>query len=315
MTVPVALLIYNRPDHTRRVLERVADYKPRRLLVVADGPKAERDIEACMAARAVIDHVTWDCEILTNYSDVNLGCKVRVSSGLDWVFSLCEEAIILEDDCVPNASFFPFCEQLLDRYGHDDRVMTISGCNLQGGHVRGDGSYYFSRYPTCWGWASWRRAWEHYDVSMDAWTVLRDSPWLGGLVDSEAEVSYWRDIFDQTARGEVDTWDYQWVFACWSKGSMAVVPNVNLVSNVGFGDRATHTIDPFSPLARLPTIDVVFPLEHPSKVRSDVGADDWIFRTGFSPANSRNERGLRRFDPRAVAAKIISTVVRGGAMP
>jgi hypothetical protein len=159
VNTPIAFFIFNRPDTTARVFEAIRQAQPSKLLVVADGPRSTRpgEAEKCAATRAIIDQVDWECEVLTNYSDVNLGCRHRVSSGLDWVFEQVEEAIILEDDCLPHPTFFRFCEELLEWYRHDHRIVAISGDNFQNGHQSGEFSYYFSRYVHIWGWATWRR--------------------------------------------------------------------------------------------------------------------------------------------------------------
>ena len=141
LNTPVAFLIFNRPETTHRVFAEIARARPRRLLIVADGPRSEADADKCRAARAVIERVDWQCDILTNYSDINLGCKRRISSGLSWVFEQCEEAIVLEDDCLPDPTFFRFCAELLDKYRNDQRIMMISGNNFQSGYVRGTSSY------------------------------------------------------------------------------------------------------------------------------------------------------------------------------
>src|SRR5579871_4386735 len=165
LTTPVALIVFNRPDTTRQVFQEIRRVRPPVLLVVADGPRRDHpeDEQLCRETRAVAEEVDWPCQVLTEYSDVNLGCRHRPASGLDWVFSQVEEAIILEDDCVPHPSFFRFCSELLSRYRDDARIGTIAGTNVQGGRKRGGASYYFSKYPTIWGWASWRRAWALYD--------------------------------------------------------------------------------------------------------------------------------------------------------
>src|SRR5687767_13684909 len=163
---PVALLVFNRPQATARVFEAVARARPPRLLVVADGPRADRpdDGELCHQTRAIIERVDWPCEVMKDYSDTNLGCRKRVSSGLDWVFSNVADAIILEDDCLPEPSFFPFCEELLERYRDDERVAMIRAGNFLEGRRVASTSYYFSRWFHIWGWATWARAWKHNDV-------------------------------------------------------------------------------------------------------------------------------------------------------
>ena len=271
---PVAFIIFNRPETTQRVFAEIAKVRPRRLLVVGDGPRPSKAGEAERVAqtRAVIEQVDWDCDVVTDYAIENLGCKTRVSSGIDWVFGQTERAIVLEDDCVPSPSFFWYCEELLERYAKDERVFSISGDNFLGKrHPRHD-SYYFSKYPHPWGWASWRRAWENYDVTMSAWPALRASGWLDRQFDTENERRYWSRTFDAVHAGNIDTWDYQMFFAAWRTESLNTVPAVNLISNIGFGVDATHTKYRETG-ADMATGLLEFPLRHPSAVGRDVSAD------------------------------------------
>jgi hypothetical protein len=279
----VAFLIFNRPETTARVFAEIARARPPRLLVVADGPRAGRpgEAELCRATRAVVERVDWDCEVLTNFAETNLGCQARVSSGLNWVFEQVEEAVILEDDCLPHPSFFPFCDELLERYRDDERVMAVSGDNFQFGRARTPHSYYFSRYPHIWGWASWRRAWRHYDIEMKAWPALRETDWLRSLTSNREEARYWRKIFDLVWSGEKSTWDYQWVFTCWARGGLTALPEVNLISNIGWGAAATHTSAGVSPLGDIPTAEMKFPLRHPERVERNDAADRYTFMRVF----------------------------------
>ena len=180
----------------------------------ARGP-ATPDGANCIATRAIVEQVNWPCDVLKNYFDINLGCSERVSSGIDWVFSQVEEAIILEDDCLPNQSFFPFCEDMLCRYRSDNRIMHISGNNFQQGQRRSPYSYYFSRIAHIWGWATWRRAWEKYDVDMKAWPEVRSARLIESLFSKPAQVTFWDRTINQVYQGHVNTWDAQWVFANW----------------------------------------------------------------------------------------------------
>lgn len=277
LNTPVAFLIFNRPDETRQVFAEIARARPRRLLVVADGPRRTEEAALCAETRAIVERVDWDCELLTNFSDVNLGCRRRVSSGLSWVFEQCEEAIVLEDDCLPHPSFFPFCEELLARYRDDERVSMICGNNFQRGRRRSAYSYYFSRHVTVWGWASWRRVWRHYDVEMRLWPELRETSWLRSLLVNPAAVEYWRETFDRTHAGEIDTWDYQLFFSWWAQNSLAITPEVNLISNIGFGPGATHTKDVLNTMAALPAEEIPLPLEHPPYLFLDREADHFAF--------------------------------------
>ena len=275
LTTPVAFIIFNRLDTTRRVFAEIAKARPSKLLVIADGPRANRlgEAEKCAQTRAVIDGVDWDCEVLTHFSEVNLGCKRRVSSGIDWVFEQVEEAIILEDDCLPDPTFFRFCQELLERYRHDQRIGLISGDNFQFGNRRSDDSYYFSKYVHIWGWASWRDRWVNsYDVAMAKWPGIRDGAWLTDMVGNAREATYWTKILERVHRGEIDTWDYQWVFANWVEGRMTILPAVNMISNIGFDGNATHTTG-VSELANLARYSLSFPLTHPLGVFRNTQAD------------------------------------------
>lgn len=287
---PVAFIIFNRPDLTELVFQAIRQAQPKKLLVIADGPRADRPSEAekCAAARVVIKQVDWDCEVLTNYSDTNLGCKRRVSSGIDWVFSQVEEAIILEDDCLPASSFFDFCQTLLAKYRHDERVMMISGDNFQPKDRQFEDSYYFSKYIHIWGWATWRRAWQHYDVKMASWKKFRDRRLLNAICHYPGEVEYWTENFNNTANGIIDTWDYQWVYACWQQNGMSVTPAVNLISNLGFCDDATHTSGQ-SPLSNMPR-GSIGDIKHPLFVTNNTEADAYAFKYVFNGRALRFEK-------------------------
>ena len=284
MKTPVAFIIFNRPDTTKRVFDAIRQAKPPKLFVIADGPRADRSGEAekCAAARSIIDGVDWECEVLTNYSDVNLGCKVRVSSGLDWVFSEVEESIILEDDCLPHSTFFPFCEELLDYYRNDQRIMVVSGCNFQFGSNHNDYSYYFSHYAHIWGWASWRRVWQNYDVDMKLWKEIRDCGLLKSVLKETKLLKHWNKIFQDTYNGLVDTWDYQLAFTLWSQNGLTILSNSNLVSNIGFREDATHTTKENSNVANIPTEAVDFPLKHPSFMMRNIQADEYTEKLFFN---------------------------------
>ena len=276
MKTPVALIIFNRTDTTEKVFAAIRQAQPPKLFVIADGPRHNKIGEAqkCAATRAIIDRVDWECEVITNYSDVNLGCKYRPSSGIDWVFTQVEEAIILEDDCLPEPTFFTFCEEMLARYKSDTRIMAIAGSNYQFGRMRTTDSYYFSRYPHCWGWATWRRAWQYFDIDMRLWASVRDGNWLRDILNDDAEVKIWQKTFQGVYDRTIDTaWDYQWTFACWIQSGLTILPNVNLISNIGFGVGATHTNDPSNKLANMSVEAIDIPLQHPQFVVRDSAAD------------------------------------------
>lgn len=298
LQTPVAFIIFNRPAVTERVFAAIAEARPPHLLVIADGPRTDRPQEAraCAATRAIIDRVDWECQVSTDYSTSNLGCRRRVASGLDWVFDMVPEAIILEDDCLPDLSFFRFCEELLHRHRDDERVAQVAGANFQFGRRRTADSYYFSLYPHIWGWASWRRAWRHFDVDIRRWPRLRDDDWLlRSLFGDPKQARYWRRIFDKVAAGDSDSWAYPWTFACWSRGALTALPDVNLISNIGFGRSSTHT-QVRSPLADLPVEAMRFPLRHPPTVTRHVTADTFTASRVYKPLLPRLLEKARR-DP------------------
>jgi hypothetical protein len=275
LTTPIAFIVFNRPDTTAKVFEAIRQAQPPKLLIIADGARPDRigEAEKCQQVREICDRIDWDCEVLRNYSDPNLGCKKRVSSGLDWVFQQVEAAIILEDDCLPDPTFFPFCQELLEKYRDDQRVMFIGGTNYQFGKKRSDYSYYFSRYNHVWGWASWRRAWQHYDVEMNLLPTIKSGNWLKDILNSDRAVKHWENTFETVYQNQLNTWDLQWTFACWLQSGLSIIPNVNLVSNIGFGIDATHTNAMNHPLANMVTAALELPLTHPPFLIRDANAD------------------------------------------
>lgn len=241
LKIPVVFLIFNRPDTTERVLSEISRARPPKLLVVADGPREGRpgEAERCAATRAVIRRVDWDCEVITNYASENMGCRRRVSSGLDWAFDRVEEAILLEDDCLPHPSFFPYCEELLARYRNDDRIMMISGMNYFLDRMTIAESYFFARYCAVWGWATWARAWKKYEAFMREWGKLREGDVLKAYFAKKGMRRYLSRMFDEAYYGRLDTWAFPWMAACLLNNGLSIIPRVNLVSNIGIV--GTHT--------------------------------------------------------------------------
>ena len=281
METPIAFIIFNRPKETKVVFDAIAKIKPKKLFIIADGPSND-------ATRAIVEKIDWDCDVQRNYSEVNLGCRNRVSSGLDWVFSMVDRAIILEDDCVPDPSFFDFCTELLEKYKDDTRVMHIGG-NYFG--KKKNQSYYFSKIPHIWGWATWKRAWKLYDVDIQKWPGLKKSSALKPLFKNPAAYEYWSTIWDQYERHGIDSWDGQWFFACLSHHGLAINPYVNLVQNIGFSASATHT-KVANEFANVPAQPMHFPLTHPAVVADDA-ADNVVFRNNFGIDKKLKYRLLR----------------------
>jgi hypothetical protein len=244
---PILVIAFNRPDHLTQLVDRLRRTRPGRVYVAIDGPRPDRpaDAELVQRTRDAVGAIDWPCEVRTLFQDGNLGCGVGVSTAISWFLGHEERGIILEDDILPRDSFFPFCSELLDRYQDDDRVLAISGCNFVPPEaVSAAGPYRFSRVPHIWGWATWRRAWGLHDLDISDWRerLPRRGLWAASG-RSPAAYLYWKAHFDLMARGAVDTWDYQLVFAGFANGALTATANVNLVDNVGFGVDATHTPD------------------------------------------------------------------------
>jgi hypothetical protein len=270
--LPVVVIVFNRPDCTSRVLEALARFKPDPLFVVGDGPRPGRpeDVENVRKVRRLFERLPWRCDMIQSMSDENMGCRRRVSSGLDWVFGQVEQAVILEDDIVPGESFLPFCEELLARYRDDARVGSISATDFAAGQHRFHASYAFSRYNLFWGWATWRRAWRAYDDSLGGMTSgdargLEEV--LGRTFSRWRERVYWRAVLRKVAAEQIDSWGYRWLFSCWKAGMLGVQPAGSLVTNIGTGADATHTRSGIYGIKGV--VPMRFPLVHPASVAAD----------------------------------------------
>ncbi len=273
--VPIVLLIFNRPDHTRQTFAQVQALKPAKLYIVADGPRTEAEAERCQQVREIAAQIDWPCEVKHNYAEQNMGLKARISSGLNWVFKQEERAIILEDDCVPDPSFFPFCAAMLDRYADNAQVMHISGDNF-GYAPRGEASYYFSHYVHVWGWATWRRAWQHFDLDLTFWRDPAQRQVALSRLKMRPMRSYFSRIFQKCYDGEIKTWDYPWMASCLLHNGLCVMPRHNLVTNIGAGEDSTNTRNTRTFFAGRPLHTMPFPLNHPASVALDDRGDRHI---------------------------------------
>jgi hypothetical protein len=277
MSAPVVLFLYNRPASTARVLAAIRRARPDRLVVVADGPRSAADAEACHAARRAVAEIDWPCRVERIYSDENLGCGRRLSSGLDAVFELHETAIILEDDCLPTDSFFPFCRELLERFRDEPRVMTISGFNALGEYPETNDSYLFARMAVVWGWASWRRAWRLYDVRAARAHDADAGDRLRAVIGDPALAEHLLTRALETVAGRHDTWDYQWMFCQMLADGLTVLPRRSLIRNIGFDDRATHTRKRTLVAAVQESFELEAPLRHPQAMTPDPHYDRAFF--------------------------------------
>lgn len=314
---PIAYIVFNRPRHTERSFAALRTQCPTKLFIIADGPRPGHptDAERCAEVRTIVGQVDWPCEVHHNYAETNLGLKRRVSSGLDWVFGQVECAIVLEDDCVPHPDFFTFCDALLERYANDARVWVVTGNNFQNGRQRGNAAYYFSKYNHCWGWATWRRAWSQYNGGLSFWPNWKNSTdWLEKIPDA-VERCYWNAIFDRVHLGEVDSWAYPWTASVWHHDGLTATPNVNLVTNIGTGPDATHTVTgndqegiPVQPLGIL---------THPARVEKDRDADRYVFGHTFGGIEQRWYRQILKLPWRladrirlAITTRLFTSIVR-----
>jgi len=279
---PIVFIIFRRPDTTQRVFDEIAKVKPKQLYVIADGPRTPEDIPRVEATRSIIDQVDWECRVHKKIADENLGLRHGISSGLNWVFEQVEEAIIVEDDCLPHPTFFQYCEDLLNYYRDDERVMHISGDNFGYKRARGvNDSYFFSRYAYIWGWATWRRAWEKYDVNMLDWEI--NSKDILGKLERPMDRVFWEKHWQNTYEAKNRTWSYQWLYTCIKHDGLCVTPYENLVANIGMGNASTNTNDPNSLLAELSTKAIEFPLIHPMSMTFNTKGEQKFARIYWMP--------------------------------
>jgi hypothetical protein len=280
---PVLVMAFNRPDHLAVLIDRLREVRPERLFVAIDGPRPARAGEEArvQACRDLVSTVDWPGEVQTLFQESNLGCGRGVSTAITWFFSQVERGIILEDDIIPDPSFFPYCTELLDRYEHDDRVFAISGCNFvpPEHQSRPDLPYRFSQVPHIWGWATWRRSWSQHRLDIAGWrSQLPVTTLLRRVGYSLPSAVYWTSTFELLARKEVDTWDGQLVLAAMARDAWTATSNVNLVENIGFGETATHTIEDRHDLR--PVEPIPMPLAEVPVVH-DARADAWTRKHHF----------------------------------
>jgi glycosyltransferase involved in cell wall biosynthesis len=285
---PIVLFVFNRPGCTQQLFSAISELQPETLFIVADGPRENNttDEALCAETRNIFNEINWPCNVLKFYADKNIGCRNSIPNGLNLVFEHVEECIILEDDCLPQPTFFKFCEELLEKYRDEPQVMTIAGHRSDGPNEFNSESYFFSKYPSIWGWATWKNRWEKYDLNMAKWSDLRNSSWLNKILTSNEEVNYWQRMFDKMQNG-MDTWDYALVFSSWLHESLSIRPKVNMISNIGFGNDATHTKTiQEAPLFAVPS-NISFPLVHPQEIKVDQIAEKRIEWVSFSGMDKR----------------------------
>ncbi|MBE9109125.1 glycosyltransferase family 2 protein [Nodosilinea sp. LEGE 07298] len=283
---PIVLLVFRRPALTAQVFKAIRNAQPTKVLIVADGPRSKDEIILCQAARTATEQVDWDCEVFRNYSKENLGCRYRVSSGLDWAFSIVEEAIILEDDCVPHPDFFTYCSELLEHYRYDPRIMVCSGSNQGNLPISGDASYSFSIFPQIWGWATWRRAWQMNQASMH----FMEQPYVLQNLELRAasiglDFKHFLNQWQLIQAGKLDSWAYVWTASVWLNSGLCIRPRVNLIGNIGFNIDATHTVGHAPNWLKMPT-ESILPIRHPGYLIHDLIHDTLLAQRFSKPKPS-----------------------------
>jgi len=285
LNTPVLFLVFNRLDTTKQVFAKIREIQPKQLFIGADGARAgkEGEAEKVQAVRQyVLNSIDWDCEVKTLFREENLGCGKGVSEAITWFFDNVEQGIILEDDCLPDLSFFTFCEELLDYYKDNEQIMHISGNNFQFGKSRTNNSYYFSKYTHNWGWATWKRAWKYMDFEMTTYQYfLNNLVKYKYLFYSKKEKKYWINEFSNANKHISHVWDLQWMYSVWKNKGVGIIPNVNLVTNIGVNLEATHTFES-NHINSIVGVSLSFPIKHPEHIKQIKEADLYVFEKCYT---------------------------------
>jgi len=299
MDVAILLLIWKSPEHSKRVIESISKVAPKRIYISSDGPiinDKNNQRLVSLTRDEVIKQINWDCQLFTNFSEENQGCKLAVTRGINWFFDNEDEGIILEDDCLPNIYFYEFCKVLLEKYRNDNRVWAICGNGYQDKNTSTGESYFLSKYVDVWGWATWKRCWKSYDENITNWGINRSRNILKNVFDKRKDLNFWKKIFDELFyNGEPDTWDYQWQYTCFINSGMSCMPYVNLVKNIGFGREATHTMDiPITSKLKINKLGkITFPLKHPAVFLKSKDCDENLENEFFSGYSIISVIGLK----------------------
>jgi hypothetical protein len=292
----VLFVIFNRPDTTFKVFEQIKAAKPKRLYIAGDAPRENvlEDKLLCEQARSVVEHIDWECEVKTLFNKKNKGCKDGVSAAVDWFFDNEEEGIVLEDDCLPSNSFFKFCDTLLEKYRDDTRIRHITGCNLQNGKKWGNASYYFANRTHVWGWASWRRVWKDYDKNLNNYSEKEVKDQIGNIYNDSLMVKCWVEVFNRMKTGETNSWAYALDFVNFFNNGLTIIPNENLISNIGWGSNATHTLADDNIFANVP-LSEIDEITHPVFILPEKNADYFTMSIDFNfAARRKKENSLKR---------------------
>jgi hypothetical protein len=276
LDIPVLIIVFNRPELTKKLIKLLSLIKPAKIYIAADGPRNTKEINICERTRKLFDtEIDWNCSIFKKYQKNNLGVKYNVKQGIDWFFSIEKKGIILEDDCEVNTSFFKYCEELLLRYEKNDKIKMISGNFYFKSQIKN--SYYFCRSPGTHGWASWSRTWEQNDINMEKWSPFKDFFWLLIFFKFNiAKTHYFYKRFSLSKNSEINSWDYQFLYSIWKNNGLIIKPLVNLSKHIGWGDDATHG----KGADKHPEVkveEIKFPLHHPNQLKLNSKFDNLEF--------------------------------------
>lgn len=277
LTTPVAFFTFNRLDTTKRVFSRIKDARPKRLYLISDGARETKTGEkerVDEVRKFLLESIDWECEVFKDFSEKNLGCGKRLFSGISWVLSQEEETIILEDDVLPNPSFFRYCQEMLEYYRNDERIMLVGGSNSACNIFPTDKDYLFTKMPLIWGWATWRRAWELYDFNISTWPEAKKN---GSVRKKLPLKTYWQyeGEFDSLYAHQFDTWDYQLFYAVLHNDKLCIAPRISYTENLGFEacEDATHTSGGQNSKPQYTTGECRFPIVHREDVKEDTDFD------------------------------------------
>ena len=283
--VPILLLVFKIPKNIKKILKILEKIKPYKIYISADGPRQYNidDRKLCDQTKNLFNKLNWKCLIKRNYLKSNLGCKEAVSKGISWFFKNEKSGIILEDDCIPNLDFFKFCQLNLKRYKDVKKIGCITGNNFQK-KIDKKKTYYFSRYPHCWGWATWSRAWKAYDKDISFWPSYKKTDNWKNYFKNNIEQKYWTKIFNNIHDNKIDSWAYPWSLCLWKNKMLTITPSVNLVKNIGFGKEATHTITDYDD-QQYETNKLPKKWIHPNEIIPNFRNDELIFRNHIKGIN------------------------------
>jgi hypothetical protein len=285
LNTPVLLVIFNRPETSDVAFDAIRKVKPKKLYIAADGPRKDRpdDVERCAKARDISNRVDWPCELKTLYREENLGCRAGTTGGINWMLEQEEYGIIFDDDCIANESFFYFCEELLEKYKDNEKIMHICGTNFhqQNPSFNINESYYFSKISQNWGWATWRRAWNKYEPEIKSWPQYKGTEKFKKWIKNPLVQDYWSYVFDRRFNQELTDWDIPWTYSCMKNEGLCIVPKYNLVTNIGSGSVGTHG-EKSDRMAHMPTKEIEFPLMHPETYNTNENADNYTSQYIYS---------------------------------